>query len=407
MITTTIIITLVSLASLVLIIFVLVKKDKEKYNGSKMKSNVCNVLAPKHTRVNCATNDPNKCIDMNCCWDLEASQCYQKTDTCNVYIKGNCPGDLTPSDPAFSKALLNLKNNWAYPMVEKVYAPKLSAKGNITTKIADRWLTNLIKTYGFDNVINIPNRESGKGLFTLNDQEMRNIMAYLKEAGEYYNVHIPSDYYMVHATQVPGKVDGCIGVNDGSEGIILEGKCGCDSFGGIPNFLVRCPDDCCMNYRGGLPLVSCQDKNYCSGRGPCNLAKGICKCNPIYAQSDCSSCAQPNHYGPNCGNIYCPGNCSGHGTCNISTGICTCDPGWTGWIRRDCGTSISVLNKRQRQAEEVLGKNGANQLLNACPRIGKMDVLQFSNLLLDGMNEQRKDPTANLGSVAKSYKYCF
>jgi hypothetical protein len=402
--TTTIISTLVSLVVLVLAIIVLVNKEKkEKYNKLKFKSNVCNVLAPKHTRIDCPTNDPNKCIDMNCCWDLEASQCYKKTDTCNVYIKGNCPGDLTPSNPAFSKALLNLKNNWAYPMVEKVYAPKLSAKGNITTKIADRWLTNLIKTYGFDNVINIPNRETGKGLFTLNDQEMRNIMAYLKEAGEYYNVPIPKDYTLVHATTIPGKVDGCIGMNDGSGGILLEGKCGCSSFGGIPNFLVQCPDDCCINYRGGFPLVSCQDQNYCSGRGPCDLAKGICKCDPIYTNLDCSSCTQPNRYGPNCGNIQCS-NCSGHGTCSINTGKCTCDPGWTG---SNCGSSISVFKLRKRMAEILLGKKGVDQVFNACPRIAQMEAELFYNLINHAVTKQKKDPTANLASVSKNYKNCF
>lgn len=86
---------------------------------------------------------------------------------------------------------------------------------------------------------------------------------------------------------------------------------------------------------------------YCSGRGLCNQADGLCTCFPGYESSN--GFAEEGLRGdcgyPDTPITECPGttSCSGHGLCSGSPDYqCTCDEGWQGG---DCSERVCPCGK--------------------------------------------------------------
>ncbi|CAM9285161.1 unnamed protein product, partial [Phaeothamnion confervicola] len=112
---------------------------------------------------------------------------------------------------------------------------------------------------------------------------------------------------------------------------------------------------------------------YCSNRGVCDTANGVCTCEPEYGTSNGYNAAGRRG---DCGHVvmsvtHCPGevSCSGHGVCDGSpTYACACNDGWTGG---DCSLLVCPSGKSWFSAPTADGE--AHLALAECADAGVCD----------------------------------
>eukprot|EP00727_Mastigamoeba_balamuthi_P006037 m51a1_g2052 putative egf-like domain-containing protein (1267) ;mRNA; f:1393315-1397842 len=141
------------------------------------------------------------------------------------------------------------------------------------------------------------------------------------------------------------------GICDGA-----TGKCSCQREGSVvytgeacTTVVVECPGNCngtssgsCDQRKGEChckyphwgercELLHCPSD--CSGRGDCNPVTGKCKCYENYNSTDDCSIYKVNCKAP-CGN----------GQCDTKKGLCVCNPGWADGNGTFCGVRVCIKN---------------------------------------------------------------